>query len=94
MLEATQAGLDFTQDAVAPAPAPQDAPGGDADTFVVGEAVYLRGARFGLPGRVLRLERGRAVIYWRDLDHISRHKPCTLILAESGAGGEQNAGPR
>jgi len=89
MLEATQADLDFTQDAVAPAPAPQDAPGRSETTFAVGEAVYLRGARFGLPGTVLRLERGRAVIYWRDLDHISRHRPITLMRADVPARGEQ-----
>lgn len=51
-------------------------------TFVVGECVFLRGARFGLYGVVLRLERGRAVIYWRDMDHISRHRPNSLELAE------------
>jgi len=89
MLEATQAGLDFTQDAVAPAPAPQDALGRSETTFAVGEAVYLRGARFGLPGTVLRLERGRAVIYWRALDHISRHRQITLMRAESETGDER-----
>jgi hypothetical protein len=51
-------------------------------TFAVGDSVYLKGARFGLPGTVLRIERSRAVIYWRDMDHISRHRPITLIHAE------------
>jgi hypothetical protein len=53
-----------------------------AHAFAVGDRVYLRGARFGLPGTVLRMERGRAVIYWRDMDHISRHRPVTLMRAE------------
>jgi hypothetical protein len=53
--------------------------------FAVGDRVYLRGARFGLPGTVLRMERGRAVIYWRDMDHISRHRPVTLMPAEVSA---------
>ena len=50
--------------------------------FAVGEAVFLKGARFGLPGRVLRNERGKVVVYWGDLDHLSRHRPITLMLAE------------
>ena len=31
--------------------------------FKVGDRVFLRGARFGLPGTILRLERGRAVVF-------------------------------
>jgi hypothetical protein len=50
--------------------------------FVVGEAVFLKGARFGLPGRVLRNERGKVVVYWGDLDHLSRHRPVTLMRPE------------
>jgi hypothetical protein len=91
MLE--QIELDFTQPPpqadFSPQPAAQDAPGRAAGTFSVGQHVFLRGARFGLPGTVLRLERGRAVIYWRDLNHISRHKPCTLMLAESETEAER-----
>lgn len=50
-------------------------------TFAVGDSVFLKGARFGLPGRVLRTERDKMVIYWGDLDHISRHRPVTLAPA-------------
>jgi hypothetical protein len=83
MLEATQADLDFTQDAVAPAPAPQDAPGRSETTFAVGEAVYLRGARYGQPGRVLRIERGKLAVLWADLgpSYIGRHRPESLMEA-------------
>jgi hypothetical protein len=60
-------------------------------TFPVGARVYLRGARFGLPGVVLRQERGKVVIYWGDLDHISRHRPVTLMLAEVRSTDSQEA---
>lgn len=55
--------------------------------FKVGDRVYLRGARFGLPGTVLRIERGRAVIFWSDMDHISRHRAYTLELVEGVSNG-------
>jgi hypothetical protein len=44
--------------------------------------VYLRGARFGLPGTVLRIERGKVVILWSDIDYLARHRPNTLELVE------------
>ena len=56
--------------------------------FVAGDRVFLMGARFGLPGTVLRLERGKVVTYWGDMDHTSRHRPCTLILAGKVTDGD------
>jgi hypothetical protein len=61
-------------------------------TFAVGDRVFLRGARFGLPGTILRLERGRAVVFWEDLDHISRHRPVTLMLAKAQATNARECG--
>ena len=51
--------------------------------FSIGDAVYLRGAPFGTPGRVLRLEHRRIVILWADLGptYIGRHRPESLELA-------------
>ena len=83
------------QDARLPDPCPQDAPGeaaevrvkesivpGEADApFAVGSKVFLRGCAFGQPGRVLRQEREKIVIYWGDLDYIARHAPASLVLA-------------
>jgi hypothetical protein len=37
----------------------------------------------GQPGRVLRIERGKVVIYWTDLDYIGRHQQGNLIHANS-----------
>lgn len=50
-------------------------------TFAVGDSVFLRGCRVGEPGRVIRLERGKIVIHWVDLDYIGRHSPASLIAA-------------
>jgi hypothetical protein len=50
-----------------------------ADSFQVGDSVFLRGCRVGKPGRVLRIERGKLVIYWIDLDFLSRHRPASLM---------------
>jgi hypothetical protein len=49
--------------------------------FAVGDRVFLRGARFGAAGRVLRRERGKIAVYWPDLDFISRHRPESLMEA-------------
>jgi hypothetical protein len=77
-----QSRLDF--DAPMPGAAHEDAPGGDAETFPVGCPVYLRGCAFGLPGRVLRQERGKLAVLWADLgpSYIGRHSPASLMLAE------------
>ncbi len=48
-------------------------------TITVGTKVWLRGCRHGEPGTVLRMERNRAVVYWHDLDYLSRHMPASLI---------------
>ena len=49
--------------------------------FTVGTKVFLRGCQYGAPGTVIRQERTRAVVYWHDLDHTSRHRPDSLIEA-------------
>ena len=36
---------------------------------------------------VFRNERGKVVVYWGDLDHLSRHRPITLMLAEVKGNG-------
>lgn len=45
----------------------------------IGALVRLRGCNFGQAGRVLRHERRRVVVYWPDLDFISRHTPASLV---------------
>jgi hypothetical protein len=45
----------------------------------VGARVRLKGCNFGPPGRVLRHERRKVVVYWIDLDFISRHNPASLV---------------
>jgi hypothetical protein len=48
----------------------------------------LKGAQYsGQPGRVLRHERMKVVVYWADLDYIARHVPASLMLAEVAKGG-------
>jgi hypothetical protein len=44
--------------------------------------MFLRACAFGEPGRVLRIERRMVVLYWRDLNFLSRHGPASLVLAE------------
>lgn len=53
----------------------------------VGSRVFLRGARVGAAGVVIRREGKRVVVYWRDMDFFSRHRPETLVLAEEKGGG-------
>lgn len=57
-----------------------------APAFSVGDCVYLRGCRSGLPGRVIRLERSKIVIHWPDLDYIGRHSTGSLISASEVRG--------
>lgn len=47
----------------------------------LGSRVYLRGLRHGEPGRVIRIEHGRVVVLWGDLDYLARHSPGSLIEA-------------
>jgi len=49
--------------------------------FSVGSKVYLRGARFGQPGTVVKLGK-RLTVYWHDLDFLSKHSPASLVNAE------------
>ena len=56
-----------------------------------GAKVFLRGCPYGKPGTVLKIERGRAVVYWHDLDFLARHKPASLMVVESGSTREMEA---
>ncbi len=51
-------------------------------TLQAGNQVYLRRARFGQPGTVVRIERNRAVVLWHDLDYLGHHSPDSLELDE------------
>ena len=56
--------------------------------FPIGAKVRLRGCALGEPGTVLRIERCKVVVYWPDLDFLSRHRPKSLIPAtEDGPRG-------
>ena len=46
--------------------------------FLVGTKVFLRACRAGEPGTVIREDRGKLVVYWRDLDYWSGHRPEAL----------------
>lgn len=50
--------------------------------IAIGSRVYLRGCAYGEPGRVLRIERNRAVILWPDLDYLARHPLSSLTEAQ------------
>jgi hypothetical protein len=54
---------------------------GNGPPFAVGAKVRLRHCAFGEPGTVLRIERGKLVVHWHDLDHQARHSPESLVLA-------------
>ncbi|HTW81927.1 MAG TPA: hypothetical protein VME23_20435 [Terracidiphilus sp.] len=52
----------------------------------IGSKVHLRGARgVGAAGTVIRCEGSRLVVYWSDLDFVSRHKPESLEIASQTA---------
>lgn len=55
--------------------------------IAVGNRVYLRGCRAGESGTVIKIERGKLVVFWADLDFWSRHRPESLVIA----GEEANA---
>jgi hypothetical protein len=57
----------------------------------VGSWVHLRGYQHGQPGTVLRFERRRVVVFWADMDFISRHPPEALVevIPEEGGTREQ-----
>ncbi len=51
----------------------------------LGDKVRLRACHdSGQPGTVIRFERGKLVVFWRDLDYWSKHHPDSLELAERG----------
>ncbi|MGO9326174.1 MAG: hypothetical protein ACLP07_16590 [Terracidiphilus sp.] len=54
----------------------------DPGIIAVGTKVYLKACRAGEPGTVVRVERGKLVVYWRDLDYWSRHRLESLELAK------------
>jgi hypothetical protein len=56
---------------------------GASMTITLESRVYLRACRTRQPGTVVRVERGKLVVFWRDLDHWSRHVPDSLELAEA-----------
>lgn len=49
--------------------------------FPIGAKVRLRACAFGEPGTVLRIERRKVVVYWPDLDFLSRHSAESLMPA-------------
>ncbi len=49
-----------------------------------GDKVFLRACRTGEPGTVIRQERGKLTVYWRDMDYWSKHHPESLEIAVAG----------
>jgi len=61
-------------------------------TLGPGARVYLKACRgAGPPGTVIRFERGRAVVFWGDMNFWSRHVPASLELAEAPRGRDEQA---
>lgn len=58
-------------------------------SFGTGDKVFLKACRAGEPGTVIRAERGKMVVYWRDMDYWSRHRPESLEPADEK--GNDNA---
>jgi hypothetical protein len=54
----------------------------NAEQFPIGSRVLLKGCAFVEPGRVLKIEHGKATVWWTDMDFISKHNPASLMLAE------------
>jgi hypothetical protein len=62
-----------------PAKVPRPVSSREANRMIqVGTKVFLHGSPHGEPGTVIRMERGRAVVLWSDLDFIARHRPASL----------------
>jgi hypothetical protein len=53
-----------------------------------GTKVYLKACYVGEPGTVLRKECSRLVVYWPDLDYLSRHPEAALVVAEEADAAE------
>jgi hypothetical protein len=49
----------------------------------LGSEVFIKGCPRGTPGVVVRFERNRVVVWWADLDYLSRHTEETLMVAEA-----------
>jgi hypothetical protein len=49
-------------------------------SFSVGDSVLLRSCRVGQPGRVIRFERGKAIVHWTDIDFIGKHRQESLLV--------------
>jgi hypothetical protein len=47
----------------------------------IGSEVHIKACPHGTPGVVVRFERNRVVVWWSDLDYLSRHKEETLMEA-------------
>jgi hypothetical protein len=59
--------------------------GDERPAFSIGDPVFLQACKFGEPGRVIRIERGKLVILWSDLDYIGRHRPDSVAHAGAGS---------
>jgi hypothetical protein len=60
--------------------------------FPIGAKVLLRACAVGEPGTVLRVERGKLVVLWHDLDHLARHGPESLMLTAAVTSPEPYGG--
>ena len=50
--------------------------------ITIGSEVFIKACEHGTPGVVVRFERNRVVVWWADLDYLSRHAMETLTEAE------------
>jgi len=57
----------------------------DEAELKIGEPVALRSCLAGEPGVLLRFERGKAIVEWRDLEFIGRHSPASLVAVPNSA---------
>ena len=53
---------------------------GNGSPLTVGAKVRLRHCPFGEPGTVTKIERGKLVVLWHDLDCLTRHSPESLMF--------------
>jgi hypothetical protein len=72
-------GFDFETGESYPAAGTETMPAERPPMPAIGARVRLKGCNFGPPGRVLRHERRKVVVYWIDLDFISRHNLASLV---------------
>lgn len=62
----------------------------DAPTIDIGSRVRLKGCSDGRPGTAIKVERRRLVVFWHDLDFLSRHHPDSLVLDEDTQSSVRN----